>query len=174
MTLLLSSNKVEPKKFTTMSRIKMNKKRKPFVTDLVTSDFFDMEDFFDNRFWSNRWLNDNFWNGRKGEPALNIKETEDKFEIEIAAPGFEKKDFAVTLEEGTLIVKAEKSSEEDEKDENFTRKEFSYRAFERRLVLPENLKEEEIKAVYENGILRFNLLKKEEIEKSKPTIVEIK
>jgi HSP20 family protein len=156
-----------------MSLVKMNKKRMPFVTDLVTSDFFDMEDFFDNRFLSNKWLNDNFWNGRKGEPALNIKEMDDKFEIELAAPGFDKKDFKVTIEEGYLKIKAEKSMTDEEKEENFTRKEFSYKAFERMLLLPENVKEEEIKAIYEQGILRFYLMKGEEIEKAKPTIVEI-
>ena len=58
-----------------MSLVKF-RKRRPFG-NLVTSDFFDMEDFFDNRFWNEGLLSDSFWNGRKGEPALNIKETDD-------------------------------------------------------------------------------------------------
>ncbi len=154
-----------------MSLVKFNKRR-PFG-NLVTSDFFDMEDFFDNRFWNEGLLSDRFWNGRKGEPALNIKETDDNFEIELAAPGFAKKDFEVTIDEGCLNIKAEKSTSEEEKEENFTRKEFSYNSFERSLQLPENVKEEELKAKYNDGILSFNLAKKEPVKKLKPKKVEI-
>lgn len=148
------------------------KKRRPFG-NLITSDFFDMEDFFDNRFWNQGLLNDSFWNGRKGEPALNIKENETNFEIELAAPGFAKKDFEVTIDEGCLNISAEKSTSEEEKEENYTRKEFSYSSFERSLQLPENVKEEEIKAKYKDGILSFKVDKEEVIEKQKPKVVEI-
>ena len=154
-----------------MSLVKF-RNRRPFG-NLVTSDFFDMEDFFDNRFWNEGLLNDRFWNGRKGEPALNIKETDDNFEIELAAPGFAKKDFEVTIEDGCLNIKAEKSTSEEEKEENYTRREFSYNSFERSLQLPENVKEEELKAKYSGGILSFNLVKKEPVKKLKPKKVEI-
>ena len=154
-----------------MSLVKF-RNRRPFG-NLVTSDFFDMEDFFDNRFWNEGLLNDRFWNGRKGEPALNIKETDDNFEIELAAPGFAKKDFEITIEEGLLNVKAEKSTSEEEKEENYTRREFSYNSFERSLQLPENVKEEELKAKYNDGILSFKLVKKEPLKKLKPKKVEI-
>ena len=154
-----------------MSLVKF-RNRRPFG-NLVTSDFFDMEDFFDNRFWNEGLLNDRFWNGRKGEPALNIKETDDDFEIELAAPGFAKKDFEITIEEGLLNVKAEKSTSEEEKEENYTRREFSYNSFERSLQLPENVKEEELKAKYNDGILSFKLVKKEPVKKLKPKKVEI-
>lgn len=140
---------------------------------MVTSDFFDMEDFFDNRFWKRGLVSDRFWNGRTGEPALNIKEMDDHFEIELAAPGFAKEDFDVTIDEGYLKISAEKSFEEEEKEEEFTRKEFSYNAFERSLLLPENVLEEEIKARYKDGILSFNLMKKEEAKKKAPKKVKI-
>lgn len=140
---------------------------------MVTSDFFDMEDFFDNRFWKRGMLSDRFWNGRTGEPALNIKETNDHFEIELAAPGFNKKDFKVTIDEGYLVIAAEKSKEKEEKEEEFTRREFSYNAFERSLLLPENVKVEDIKAKYADGILKFKLLKEEVVEKREPKTVEI-
>ncbi|HCO83353.1 MAG TPA: heat-shock protein, partial [Arenibacter sp.] len=71
-------------------------KRRPF-RNLMTQDFFDMDDFFDNRAWVRDMLPDSFWNGKRSEPALNIKETGDHFEIELAAPGFQKKDFEVTI-----------------------------------------------------------------------------
>ncbi|MBD0850207.1 Hsp20/alpha crystallin family protein [Maribacter arenosus] len=153
-----------------MSLVKF--RRRPFG-NLVRQDFFDMDDFFDNRSWVRNMLPDTFWNGKTTEPALNIKETEDKFEIELAAPGFAKKDFEITIEDGCLNISAEKSTSEEEKEENYTRREFSYNAFERSLQLPESVKEEAIKAKYKEGILSFDLLKKEELKKKPPKKVEI-
>lgn len=153
-----------------MSLVKFRKR--PFG-NLVTQDFFDMDDFFDNRSWVRNMLPDTFWNGKTTEPALNIKETDDKFEIELAAPGFAKKDFEITIEDGCLNISAEKSTSEEEKEENYTRREFSYNAFERSLQLPESVKEEAIKAKYKEGILSFDLLKKEELKKKPPKKVEI-
>ncbi len=153
-----------------MSLVKF--KRRPFG-NLITQDFFDMDDFFDNRGWTRNLMPDTFWNGKRSEPALNIKETDDNFEIELAAPGFAKKDFEVTIEDGCLNIKAEKQTSEEEIDDNFTRKEFSYNAFERSLQLPESIKQEAIKAKYNDGILSFNLTKKEEAKKVPPKKVQI-
>ncbi|RKN80189.1 Hsp20/alpha crystallin family protein [Ulvibacterium marinum] len=153
-----------------MSLVKF--RRRPFG-GLMTNDFFDMDDFFDNRGWVRDMLPSRFWNGKTVEPALNIKESEDKFEIELAAPGFSKKDFNVTIDDGCLNISAEKSMEEEEKEENYTRREFSYNSFERSLQLPENVKEEEIKAHYHDGILSFDLAKKEEAKKRPPKVVKI-
>jgi HSP20 family protein len=77
------------------------------------------------------------------------------------------------VEEGYLKIKAEKTFSEEEKEEDYTRKEFSYNAFERSLLLPENVKEEEVKAKYNNGILSFKLAKKEITKKLKPKKIEI-
>tara|TARA_R110000765_G_scaffold45159_2_gene93340 strand:- start:355 stop:819 length:465 start_codon:yes stop_codon:yes gene_type:complete len=153
-----------------MSLVKFN--RRPFG-NLITQDFFDMDDFFENRGWVRNMVSENFWNGKRSEPALNIKETDDKFEIELAAPGFGKKDFEVTIEDGCLNIKAEKSSSEEETDDNYTRREFSYNAFERSLQLPDSVKQEAIKAKYNDGILSFNLVKKEEAKKLPPKKVQI-
>ncbi|MGB5436217.1 MAG: Hsp20/alpha crystallin family protein [Maribacter sp.] len=153
-----------------MSLVKFRKR--PFG-NLVTQDFFDMDDFFDNRSCVRNMLPDTFWNGKTTEPALNIKETDDKFEIELAAPGFAKKDFEITIEDGCLNISAEKTISEEEKEDDYTRREFSYNAFERSLQLPESVKEEEIKAKYKDGILRFDLVKKEEVKKKPAKKVEI-
>jgi|TARA_R110000868_G_scaffold103846_3_gene285769 HSP20 family protein len=147
-------------------------KRRPFG-NLMTQDFFDTDDFFDNRAWVRDMLPDSFWNGKRSEPALNIKETGDHFEIELAAPGFQKKDFEVTIDNGCLNITAEKSQSKEEKEDKFTRREFSYNSFERSLQLPENVKQEEIKAAYKDGILSFNLAKKEEAKKAPPKKVQI-
>ena len=153
-----------------MSLVKFRKRP---VGNLVTQDFFDMDDFFDNRSWVRDMLPDTFWNGKTTEPALNIKEADDKFEIELAAPGFAKKDFEITIEDGCLNISAEKSISEEEKEGDFTRREFSYNGFTRSLQLPESVKEEAIKAKYNDGILRFDLLKKEEVKKKPAKKVEI-
>ncbi|WP_223170256.1 Hsp20/alpha crystallin family protein [Maribacter aquimaris] len=147
-----------------MSLVKF-KKSNPFG-NLVTSDLFKPNDFFGNGFWNQGILNDSFWNGKKLEPALNIKENEGDYEIELAAPGFAKKDFKVTIDDECLNISAKKTSEEEEEEENYARREFSYNAFERTLQLPENIKEEEIKARYHDGILRFKLQKKEVVKKA--------
>jgi HSP20 family protein len=132
-----------------------------------------MDDFFDNRLWNQVLSNDQFWNGKNMEPALNIMEKDGKYEIELAAPGFAKKDFNITIEDGCLNISAEKSAEKEMEEDNYTRKEFAYNSFERNLQLPENVKEEDVKAQYKDGILSFKLTKKEHVSKSKPKVIEV-
>ncbi|MGA9239965.1 Hsp20/alpha crystallin family protein [Robiginitalea sp.] len=139
----------------------------------MSQDFFDLDNFFDDRMWKSGLMNADFWNGKTVEPALNIKETEKGFEIELAAPGFSKKDFNITIEDGCLNIAAEKEASEEEKSEDFTRREFNYKSFKRSLQLPESIMEEEIKAEYNDGILNFRLLKKEEAEKRPPKVIEV-
>jgi HSP20 family protein len=147
-------------------------KRRPFGS-LISQDFFDLDNFFDDRMWKTGMMNVDFWNGKTVEPAMNIKESEDHFEVELAAPGFAKKDFNVTIEDGCLNISAEKKRSKEEKEDEFTRREFNYTSFERSMMLPETVKEEEIKAKYEDGILSFRLMKKEEAKKRPPKIIEV-
>jgi HSP20 family protein len=153
-----------------MSLVKF--RRRPWG-NLVTSDFFDTDDFLGNRLWNRDLIDEEFWNGKSREPALNIKETDKTFEVELAAPGFSKKDFDVNITDGCLNISAEKSDSKEEKDENYTRKEFSYNSFEKSLQLPDNIQEEDVKAKYKDGILSFNLIKKEEAKTEKPKKIEI-
>lgn len=133
--------------------------------NLFTSDLLDFD--------AGNLLNDKLWLKKMEEPALNIKEKKGEFEIELAAPGFDKKDFEVNIADGCLNIMAKKSESKEEKDENYTRKEFSYNSFEKSLMLPENVADEKIKAKYENGILKFSLAKKDEPKKQKPKTIEI-
>ncbi|MDB9720798.1 Hsp20/alpha crystallin family protein [Winogradskyella sp.] len=149
-----------------MSLVKF-RNRRPWG-NLVTSNFFDTDDFLGSQLLSN-----DLWNTQLNEPALNIKETEKAFEVELAAPGFSKKDFQVTIDEGCLNISAANSHSEEEKEKNYTRKEFSYNSFEKKLQLPESIKEEDVKANYKDGVLRFNLIKKEEAKQHKPKRIEI-
>ncbi len=153
-----------------MSLVKF--RRKPWG-NLATSDFFDTDDFLGNRLWNRDLLDEEFWNGKSREPALNIKETDKAFEVELAAPGFSKKDFDVNIADGCLNISAEKSDSKEEKNDNYTRKEFSYNSFEKSLQLPDSVKEEDVKAKYKDGILSFNLVKKEEAKAPKPKKIEI-
>lgn len=124
-------------------------------------------------FTPNSLFNDRMWLKRMDEPALNIKEKDDLFEIELAAPGYSKKDFKVTIADGCLNISAKKSETKDEKEENYTRHEFSYKSFERSLELPESVADDKVKANYENGILKFSIAKKEVAKKLKPKVIEI-
>lgn len=155
-----------------MTLVKFKNRRGPF-SSLFPSNLLEMDDFFGDRLWTSDLFDIDFWNSKSREPALNIKETDDHFEIELAAPGFSKKDFEINVDHGYLNISAQKSESKKEKDENYTRKEFSYNSFTRSLQLPESIKEEAIKAHYQNGILSFNLAKKEEAKKHKPKKIEI-
>ena len=144
-----------------MSLIKFNN-RFPWGTSALTN-FLSSDDFF----------NDDFFAKDSLMPAMNVKENDDKFEIELAAPGFTKDDFEVTLDNDGLHISAEKRKEDEEKEEGYLRKEFSYNSFEKKLQLPDSIKEEDLKAKYQDGVLRFNLIKKEEAKQHKPRKIEI-
>jgi HSP20 family protein len=91
---------------------------------------------------------------------VNVKEQDKTFEIELAAPGLSKKDFKVTAENGILTISSEKREEEERKEKDYTRKEFSYSSFSRSFMLPENASQEDIKASYEDGVLKLQVAKK--------------
>jgi HSP20 family protein len=94
-------------------------------------------------------------------PTANIKESAKEYAIDLAAPGLERKDFNVTVEGQILSISAEKSEEKEEKDTDYSRREFSYNSFCRTFQLPENSKADKIDAHYENGILKVIIPKKE-------------
>jgi HSP20 family protein len=101
-------------------------------------------------------------------PAVNIKESTEGFEVEVAAPGFKKSDFNIELDGDVLTISSEKRIENEVKeDEKFTKREFSYQSFTRSFTLPEMVESEKITAKYDNGILRIGIPKKEEA-KPKP------
>jgi HSP20 family protein len=103
-------------------------------------------------------------NNSNSIPAVNVKETDTAFELQMAAPGMEKKDFKVALEQDTLIISAQKENKTDEKSEDikYIRKEFSYQSFTRSFNLPGDLvKADEIGASYKEGILYITVPKKE-------------
>jgi HSP20 family protein len=113
-------------------------------------DFFDMDkDMFPSRLGINL-------------PTANIAETPNEFKLELAAPGLERKDFNIELENHTLSISAEKEEEKKEDTKEFFRKEYSFNSFSRSFTLPENIKEGSIDAKYENGILKITIPKVKE------------
>ncbi len=133
-----------------MSLIKWNRNRDQFPS---------MPSFFDNIGWDEDFLNA-FWNGRK-MPAVNISETDESFLLELAAPGMQKTDFKIHVKDGLLNVTAEKSESTEEENKNYRRQEYSFRSFSRSFQLPENVNTNEVKANYEEGVLKIHLGKKE-------------
>lgn len=98
-------------------------------------------------------------------PAINVKETDKAYVVELAAPGMKKEDFNVHInDEGNLIVKMEKKNENKEEDKSarYLRRVFSYSKFEQTLLLPDDVKREDIKAHVENGVLTVELPKQVE------------
>ena len=95
-------------------------------------------------------------------PAVNIKELDSGYELELAVPGAKKEDFKVEVDNDVLTISNEAKSENTETNENYTRKEFSYSAFKRAFTLPETVDGSKIGAKYESGILTLVLPKKEE------------
>lgn len=128
------------------------------LRDSWLSDFFDGDRFFDSDAM------------QKSMPAVNIVENDDAFEIEVAAPGLEKKDFKVTVDKGVLTISAEKETRKEEKENNYTRKEFNYSSFSRSFALPDTVSDEDIKGNYQNGVLKLSVKKKAITKQAKKAI----
>ena len=102
------------------------------------------------------------WLTGRSIPAVNVRETDKNFEIEVAAPGYDKNDFKVEMDSGLLTISVQKEEEKKEKENNYTRREFGYSSFSRSFNLPQNVSEEDINAKYEGGILKLTIAKKGE------------
>ena len=114
------------------------------------------------------WNNLNFSSTNSTIPAVNIRENEETYLIEVAAPGMNKENFTVNLNGDRLLISSEMKNEKHESDENYSRREFSYQSFQRSFTIPQSSVDgEKISAKYADGILLITLPKREEI-KPKP------
>tara|TARA_B100001093_G_C26325519_1_gene799546 strand:+ start:24 stop:452 length:429 start_codon:yes stop_codon:yes gene_type:complete len=109
----------------------------------------------------------------KAVPPVNIRETEGSFTVELMAPGMKKEDFNLEIDNDLLTISAEVKAENTEDNGKFTRREFSFTSFKRSFTLPETVKEDDINAVYEDGILKITLPKKEEALPKAKRLIEI-
>lgn len=101
-------------------------------------------------------------NARTAVPAVNIKENQENFELELFVPGRSKDELIIEIDDSILTISSETKEENEETKENFTRREFTLSSFKRAFTLPETVATDKIEASYNEGILKFNLPKKEE------------
>jgi len=128
-----------------------------------------LDDIFGNDWWSES-LNSAMTSTR---PAVNIAETDQEYRVELAAPGLEKKDFKIDLHKNVLTISSEKEVSNEENNENFMRREFSYSSFKRSFTLPETVNADKIKAEQSNGILTVHIPKKPEAVEKGPRQISI-
>ncbi|MCB0397657.1 MAG: Hsp20/alpha crystallin family protein [Flavobacteriales bacterium] len=112
-----------------------------------------MTDFFDND-WLRAGFDQPMWS-----PAVNVIDHEGAYEIEVVAPGFQKSDFDVSVENRVLVVTGKSETEKNEQSKKYTRKEFSLKSFSKSFTLPDDVTDEDIKARYTDGVLRLELKK---------------
>ncbi|MCC8424727.1 Hsp20/alpha crystallin family protein [Mucilaginibacter sp. UR6-11] len=109
-------------------------------------------------------FNDTFFNDRlvTRVPAVNISESESKYHVELAAPGLKKEDFKLNLDRNQLTISVEQSSDQQDNQKNYSKREYSYSSFVRSFTLPESADDSQIEASYTDGILRIDIAKHEE------------
>lgn len=136
----------------------LTKSKKPLSvrrsSDVCEPDAFFSPSIFD--------MDNNLLNVPLVIPEANIIENDKDYTVELAAPGLEKKDFKIEVDNGVLIISAEKEEKKEEEKSNFKRREFSYNSLYRSFTLPENSNPEKIDAKYENGLLRLSIPKMNE------------
>jgi HSP20 family protein len=149
-----------------MSIIKRNN---GFSTDMPAL----FNDFFTRDLWN--WGLSNNSTTNTTIPATNIREDNDNFYVEVAAPGMTKDDFKVELDGTILTIRSEKENRQEQKEgEKYSRKEFSYQSFQRIFELPVHVVDtEHIEAKYENGLLHLVIPKKEEAKPRPPRMIRI-
>lgn len=121
-----------------------------------------------SQFWLPEVFNDMFDNNwmtstRTTAPAVNVIENEKDYVVEVAAPGMEKKDFTISLEDEQLVIAMEKKEDRKQDSAHYLRREFNYASFKQAYVLPDDVMVENVSAKMENGILTITLPKKQEI-----------
>jgi len=110
------------------------------------------------------------------KPSVNIIEEDDKFKVELAAPGLAKADFNVEVDKDQLIISAEIREEKSEEtdDRTFSKREFNYGSFKRSFHLSDKVDSNSIDALYKNGILTVSIKKSEKAIEKEPTVINIK
>lgn len=106
------------------------------------------------------------------QPSVNVVESEQAYQLELAAPGFDKSEFSLRVENEQLIVEGKHEASTEQTDRKYTRREFQVSSFQRTFKLPKTVNQDTVQAVYENGVLKITLEKKVEL-KPAPKNIEI-
>lgn len=128
-----------------------------------------MDDFLGRDFFSN------FFDNQTGMsiPSVNIIEGKEDYRIEVAVPGLDKKDFKIDLNNNVLVISSEKEVKNEQSDEKYMRREFSYSSFQRSFTLPNTVDAEKISAVYKDGVLNVIIPKKEDAKEKPARTIKI-
>ena len=118
----------------------------PILKGSPLAGFFDYDRFFHSP-WGHAF------------PPVNVKENSKSFVIELMVPGYDKKDFNISVDEEFLTVSAENQNE-DEIKEDYTQKQFGFTSFSRSFHLPPNANDDDIQAKYDGGVLKLTITKK--------------
>ncbi len=106
-------------------------------------------------------------------PSANIKERAGDFKIDLAAPGMDKKDLSIEVENGVLTVSGERKEAAKEENEKLTRREFHYGSFKRSFSLPESADAENISALYQDGVISLTIAKRDDYKQKSKKQIEI-
>jgi HSP20 family protein len=140
-------------------------KSKPaFTAPSLFTDFFN-DGFFDNDLMTSpltRWV-----------PNANVRETNDEYIIELAAPGMEKDEFKVEVQEDVIVIEGQHDEEKEESNEEYHRKEFKTTSFKRSFRLPQSVVTDKVDAKYSHGILKLTLPKREEAKSIGKKLIKI-
>ena len=107
-------------------------------------------------------------------PAVNIKDLEAQFEIELAVPGMKKSDFEIEVEDGLLSISSSLEEEQVTEKGKFTRREFSYNSFKRTFTIPDSVDPSNIEAQYSEGVLQLRLPKRKEALPQPKKLIKIR
>ena len=134
-----------------MTLVKFGKEQKNGIVNPFFNDVYSL-------------LNDSYLSGKTATrtPAVNISESDNGFEVELAVPGLSKEDIKINLDKNVLSVSADKKTETVDENKKFTKREYSFNSFSRSFNLPESADQSKIEADYTAGILKLTIAKKEE------------
>lgn len=131
--------------------------------------------------WFNHFLGrdffvepDQYFENKKSQPKVNIKETEDAYQIDLAAPGYTKEEFNVEIDNNVLTISVERNEETKDENIKYSHNEYNYGSFNRSFTLPKGkVQEAKVEAQYTNGILNISIPKTEEAKPKPKRILEI-
>ncbi len=118
-------------------------------------------------------VNDSYDTTYCGCVPVNIREEEKSFHIELSVPGFSKEEIRINVEKNVLTVQSVQNENQETK-ENYLSREFKKGSFGRKFNLPKNVDQDQISAVFTNGILEITVPKKEEVVEKTPVEIEIR
>ena len=129
---------------------------------------------FDDDFFGRAFVGNVYGDEARSIPSVNVVETENDYRIEVAAPGLDKKDFNVDIENNILTISSQQDNKQTDDDKNYIRREFNYFAFKRSFSLPEHADQDKISATHMNGILEVVIPKREEAREKPNRKIEVK